>query len=326
MDSICVKKNSLIQATLATEADAIRALATSASLLAALETTAQSIHTTQGKVIVTALGKSGIIGHKIAATLASTGTPSLFMHASEANHGDLGLVQPDDLVLAISSSGETTEILSLIPRCQEKNIPVIALTNQKESTLFRLANLGVHIPIAQEACPLQLAPTVSTTTLLAVGDALAMRLQELKQKTREDFAWSHPSGSLGKKLLLKVSDMMHCEDQLPLIGEETSLNEALIVMTTKRLGVAIMIDKQKRPLGIFTDGDLRRALPEIENLHTVSMKTQINTNFLTISRESKAQEALELMRSASISVLPVLHDDKLVGVIHMHDIIKAGFS
>lgn len=327
MSSTCVKEKSLIQATLETEADALADLATSSELHISLENAAQYILRTQGKVIVTALGKSGIIGHKIAATFASTGTPSLFMHASEANHGDLGLVQAGDLLVAISSSGETSEILSLIPRCQEKGIPVIAMTNQQSSTLFRLATLGIHIAIKQEACPLQLAPTVSTTALLAVGDALAMRLQQLKQSTREDFAWSHPAGSLGKQLHLCVSDIMHTDEQLPVINKEAYLHQALLVMTSKRLGVVIVTDQHLKPLGLFTDGDLRRALANLHSdIKSTPLAPLMNTDFITLDPKSKVQDALSLMRTKSISVIPVVKDNLLIGVIHMHDILKAGIK
>ena len=282
----------------------------------------------QQRVIVIGMGKSGHIGKKIAATLASTGTHAFFVHPAEASHGDLGMIAPGDIVLAISYSGETQEVLNLLPVIKLLKIKMISMTGNKNSELARAADINLDISVAMEACPLNLTPTTSTTVTLVMGDALAVALLQLKNFTADDFARSHPGGLLGKRLLLRVSDLMHTGDRLPTVNENASIKDALIEMSQKGLGSTCVLDNNKRLLGIFTDGDLRRALNKNLDIHTTPIKQVLNTSFTTISEHALAVEALRAMedhKPSSITALVIVGPhNTLQGLIHMHDILRSG--
>ncbi|HET8702047.1 MAG TPA: KpsF/GutQ family sugar-phosphate isomerase, partial [Nitrococcus sp.] len=254
----------------------------------------------RGRVIVTGMGKSGHIGGKIAATLASTGTPAFFVHPGEASHGDLGMITANDVVVALSNSGETREITILLPLIKRLGVPLIALTGKSGSTLARTATVHIDISVAEEACPLGLAPTSSTTAALAMGDALAIALLEARGFTREDFARSHPGGSLGRRLLLRIEDIMHVGERIPRVTPEALLSHALVEMTNKGLGMTAVVDAVDRVLGIFTDGDLRRALDHGVDVHTTRMAEIMTPGGRTIHAHSLAAEALQLMERYKI--------------------------
>jgi len=279
----------------------------------------------KGRIIVAGMGKSGHIARKIAATLASTGTPSFFVHAAEAGHGDMGMITTKDLVLMISHSGKTQELVQLIPLVKRLGIPLLAMSGNPKSTLAKEADIHLLIKIEQEACPLDLAPTSSTTAALVMGDALAIALLEARGFTADEFAFSHPSGSLGKKLLLRVNDIMHSGSALPKVKEEVNLSAALIEMTEKKLGMTTILTKDGKLSGIFTDGDLRRWLDRGINVHKTKMKEVMTTEFHRIRNSALASEALELMQRNKINALPVIDDQgELVGAFNMHDLLKAG--
>jgi arabinose-5-phosphate isomerase len=277
----------------------------------------------RGRVIVTGMGKSGHIGGKIAATLASTGTPSFFMHAAEASHGDIGMITRDDVLLALSNSGETAEVLTLIPHCSRLGVPIIAVTGNAKSSLARAASVHLDVSVAEEACPLNLAPTASTTATLAIGDALAVALLEARGFTSQDFARSHPGGALGRKLLLHVSDVMRTGDDLPIVSPDARLAEGLVVISKKGLGMCVVIS-EGRMQGVFTDGDLRRVLDKGLDVHTTSVASAMTRTFKTISGNALASEAARLMQDNAIYNLVVLDERKqLAGVITMHDLLRA---
>lgn len=279
----------------------------------------------KGRIIVAGMGKSGHIARKIAATLASTGTPSFFVHAAEAGHGDMGMITAKDLVLMISHSGKTQELVQLIPLVKRLGIPLLAMSGNANSILAREADIHLLIKIAQEACPLDLAPTSSTTAALVMGDALAIALLEARGFTADDFAFSHPSGSLGKKLLLRVGDIMHSGDALPQVTEEVNLSAALIEMTEKKLGMTTVLNKDGKLSGIFTDGDLRRWLDRGIDVHKTKMKEVMTTRFHRIRNAALASEALELMQRNKINALPVVDEQgDLIGAFNMHDLLRAG--
>ena len=280
----------------------------------------------KGRIVVLGMGKSGHIGHKIAATLASTGTPAFFVHPGEASHGDLGMITSKDVVLALSNSGETDEILTIIPIIKRLNVPLIAMTGNPSSSLAREATCHLDISVEKEACPLGLAPTSSTTATLVMGDALAIALLESRGFTEADFARSHPGGRLGKRLLLHVKDIMHAGDDIPKVSMDVTLSDALIMMTQKGLGMTVIVDKDNKVAGIFTDGDLRRLLDHGEvNIQTLIIKDVMIKNCKTISENQLAAEALQLMDEKSINALPVINEEKaLVGAINMHDLLRAG--
>lgn len=279
----------------------------------------------QGRVIVTGMGKSGHIGHKIAATLASTGTPSFFMHPGEASHGDLGMVTRSDLVLALSNSGETNEVTSLLPLLKRLGIAIIGLTGAPSSTLAKEANVHLNAAISREACPLNLAPTSSTTAALALGDALAIALLQARGFGPDDFALSHPGGSLGRKLLLRVSDIMHSGAALPAVLNSASLREALLEMTQKGLGFTCIINEQHQLLGVYTDGDLRRTLDQDLDLRDLKVSDVMTQGSKHIQADLLAAEAVLLMEENKISALPVLNANQtVVGALNMHDLLKAG--
>ena len=278
-----------------------------------------------GRVVVTGLGKSGHVGGKIAATLASTGTPSFFLHAAEASHGDLGMISRGDVVVAISNSGETAELLALLPHLKRLGAPVIAITGGSDSTLARAAAVNLDVSVPEEACPHNLAPTSSTTATLAMGDALAIALLEARGFTPEDFARSHPGGSLGRRLLLHVSDIMRQGDDLPRVMAGTALGAGLLEMSRKGLGLTVVVDAEDRVVGVFTDGDLRRVLDRQVDLHASTMQAVMTANPRHIAPQALAAEAVNLMEQHRITALPVVDaDGRLVGALNIHDLLRAG--
>ena len=277
-----------------------------------------------GRTVVTGMGKSGHIANKIAATLASTGTPSFFVHPGEASHGDLGMITPDDVVVALSNSGETDEIVALLPVIKRLNTPLIALTGNPESTLAKTSNINIDVSVKKEACPLGLAPTSSTTAALAMGDALAIALLEARGFNEGDFALSHPGGTLGRRLLLRVEDMMHTGEDIPKVNETATLSEALAEMSKKGLGVTMIVNNNETILGIFTDGDLRRALDSGIDFKNCHIKDVMTKNSRHISPESLAASALALMETHRINALAVVDEkNKLIGMLNMHDLLRA---
>jgi arabinose-5-phosphate isomerase len=279
----------------------------------------------KGRVVVIGMGKSGHIGGKIAATLASTGTPAFFVHPGEASHGDLGMITTTDVVLALSNSGETAEIITILPLIKRLNVPLIAMTGNPQSTLSKAATANINVRVEREACPLDLAPTASTTAALAMGDALAIALLESRGFTEQDFARSHPGGALGRRLLLLIDDLMHTGDAIPAVGPDTLLSSALMEMTRKGLGMTAVVDEEGYLAGIFTDGDLRRAIDHKVDVHVARMRDVMTTNCKTVHPGMLAAEALQLMDSKMINALPVVNDaNKLVGALNMHDMLRAG--
>jgi arabinose-5-phosphate isomerase len=278
----------------------------------------------KGRVIVTGMGKSGHIAGKIAATLASTGTPSFFMHAAEASHGDIGMITREDVLLAISNSGETDEVLLMIPHASRLGVPLIAVTGNPKSSLARAARVHLDVSVAEEACPLNLAPTASTTVTLALGDALAVALLEARGFTPDDFARSHPGGALGRKLLLHVSDVMRTGDALPLVSPSALLAEGLVVMSKKGLGMCVIVDGG-RMQGVFTDGDLRRVLDRQADVHRITMREVMNSPGKSVKSQELAAEAAHLMEKYKITALPVVDDTgALIGALNVHDLLRAG--
>jgi len=279
----------------------------------------------QGRVVVTGMGKSGHIGGKIAATLASTGTPAFFVHPGEASHGDLGMITAQDTVIAISNSGETHEVLSILPVIKRLGVPLIAMTGKPESTLATLADVHLYVGVAEEACPLGLAPTASTTATLVMGDALAVALLHARGFTADDFALSHPGGSLGRRLLLRVSDVMHTGDRIPKVRESAIITEALLEISRKGLGMTTIVDDKDQLLGIFTDGDLRRILDQRVDIHHTPISATMTRHCTTTSPETLAAEALKVMESKKINgLIAVNKTQQVVGVFNMHDLLRAG--
>ncbi len=279
----------------------------------------------EGRVVVLGMGKSGHIGGKLAATLASTGTPAFFVHPGEASHGDLGMITPKDVVLALSNSGETAELLTILPLIKRLGVPLITLTGRPDSTLARAADVNLDVGVEKEACPLGLAPTASTTATLAMGDALAVALLETRGFTEEDFALAHPGGSLGRRLLLRIDDLMHTGERLPNVGMEASLAEALHEMTRKGLGMTAVVDGEGRVAGIFTDGDLRRAVDRKIDLHATSLAELMTRDCTTVRPGMLAAEALALMQRKKINGLLIVDEDnRPVGALGMHDLLRAG--
>jgi arabinose-5-phosphate isomerase len=278
----------------------------------------------RGRVIVTGMGKSGHIAGKIAATLASTGTPSFFMHAAEASHGDIGMITREDVLLAISNSGETAEVLLLLPHASRLGVPLIAITGNPKSSLARAAGAHLDVSVAEEACPLNLAPTASTTATLAIGDALAVSLLEARGFTTQDFARSHPGGALGRKLLLHVSDVMRKGNDLPVVSPEARLAEGLVIMSQKGLGMCVIVEGG-RQLGVFTDGDLRRALDNRADVHQTTMREVMISPGKSVQPQELAAEAAHLMEKHRITALPVVDGaGVLVGALNVHDLLRAG--
>ncbi len=279
----------------------------------------------RGRVIVTGMGKSGHIGSKMAATLASTGTPAFFVHPGEASHGDLGMITVDDVVIALSNSGETDEITAILPLIKRLGVPLIALTGKPGSTLAHAANVHLDIGVAQEACPLGLAPTASTTATLAMGDALAVALLDARGFTAEDFARSHPGGKLGRRLLLHIEDVMQTGERIPRVAPQTPLREALLEISRKGLGMTAVVDGDDRVLGIFTDGDLRRTLDRGADIHTTPIQEVMTPGPQTGAPDWLAAEAAERMERHRINALLITDaDERLVGALNMHDLLRAG--
>ncbi|GAA5317694.1 MAG: arabinose-5-phosphate isomerase KdsD [Candidatus Pelagadaptatus aseana] len=283
------------------------------------------ILTCKGRVIVTGMGKSGHIGNKIAATLASTGTPAFFVHPGEASHGDLGMITRQDVVIAISNSGSSAEVVTLLPLLKRMNIPMISMTGNPDSPLAEAAAVNLDISIESEACPLDLAPTSSTTVTLVMGDALAVALLEAKGFTAEDFAFSHPGGALGRKLLLKVEDIMHGDNEVPRVKKESPISQALLEMTEKGFGMTTVVDDNNQLIGVFTDGDLRRCVDQGQDIGSATIGDVMSTKPKTIHRDILAAEALGQMENGKITALIVEDDEHHpIGVLHMHDILRAG--
>lgn len=280
---------------------------------------------TRGRVIVIGMGKSGHIARKVAATLASTGTPAFFVHPAEAGHGDMGMITRDDSVLAISNSGNTDEILALLPLIKVLGIPLVSMTGNPESPIAKSSNIHLDVGVEVEACPMNLAPTASTTTALVMGDALAIALLETRGFTSEDFAFSHPAGALGKRLLIKVSDLMNSGARLPRVPDDMPLKRVLLEMTAKGLGITTVVDKNNNLKGVFTDGDLRRVLDANINIDEAKAADVMHADPLRINEGKLAADALGIMEERKITALVVVDDsDHPVGVIHLHDILRAG--
>jgi len=278
-----------------------------------------------GRVVVTGMGKSGHIGSKIAATLASTGTPSFFVHPGEASHGDLGMITSQDVVLAISNSGNTAEVITILPLIKRMGAPLISLTGVPQSVLAREADVNLDVSVETEACPLGLAPTSSTTATLVMGDALAVALLEARGFSAEDFAFSHPGGTLGRRLLLKVSDVMHSGERIPAVTEGTLLREALLEMSRKGLGMTTVVDNQGMLKGLFTDGDLRRALDKDLDVRSAGVNEVMTRNCRTVHQDMLAAEALNIMEEHKINGLVVTDsNNRVVGALNMHDLLRAG--
>ncbi|SJM89170.1 KpsF/GutQ family sugar-phosphate isomerase [Crenothrix polyspora] len=317
------KLRALGLAVIQVEAQAIAALAE--RINAEFVTACKLMFACSGRVVVTGMGKSGHIAGKIAATLASTGTPAFFVHPGEASHGDLGMITQQDVVLALSNSGETEEIVKILPIIKRLGVALIAMTGNPASTLAQEATVHINVSVAQEACPLGLAPTSSTTAALVMGDALAVSLLEARGFTRDDFALSHPGGSLGKRLLLRVSDIMHVGDSIPIVPVSALIATVLLEMTEKKLGMTAIVDAERRMLGIFTDGDLRRMLAKTLDIHQTTIAQVMTTDCTVIGADILAAEAMQIMERKKINALIVVDEERrAVGALNMHDLIRAG--
>ncbi len=285
----------------------------------------EMILASKGRVVVVGMGKSGHVGNKIAATLASTGTTAFFVHPAEASHGDMGMITKDDIILALSNSGTTNEIVTLLPLIKRLGIKMVSITGNPDSTLAKAAEVNLNVHVAHEACPLNLAPTSSTTAALVMGDALAVALLEARGFTAEDFAFSHPGGALGRRLLLKVENVMHSGDELPHVQRGTLLKDALMEMTLKRLGMTVILESDGRLAGVFTDGDLRRTLDRNLDIQTATIDEVMTPHGKTARPEMLAAEALKIMEDHKILALVVVDgDDHPVGALNMHDLLRAG--
>jgi len=279
----------------------------------------------KGRIIVIGMGKSGHIGGKIASTLASTGSPAFFIHPGEAAHGDFGMITPDDVIIAVSNSGETDEIITLLPLIKRLGVPLIALCGKRHSSLGEASTCYLDISVDEEACPLNLAPTSSTTVTLVMGDALAIALLEARGFDERDFARSHPAGRLGRRLLLHINDVMHTGEHMPVVNQKVSLSEALLEMSRKGLGMTAIVDDQQKLCGVYTDGDLRRTLDSGVDIHNSSIADCMSTKFTCIQSEQLAEEALLTMQEKKINGLLVVDkDNTLIGVLNMHDLLRAG--
>ncbi|OQW91199.1 MAG: D-arabinose 5-phosphate isomerase [Beggiatoa sp. IS2] len=310
-------------AVIQTEAQAIIAL--SQRLDETFVQACQYLLNCTGRIVVIGMGKSGHIGGKIAATLASTGSPAFFVHAGEASHGDLGMITTEDVVIAVSNSGETEEILTILPRLKRLNIPLISLTGNPTSTVAKLASVNLDVSVEREACPLGLAPTASTTVALVMGDALAIALLETRGFGVEDFARSHPGGRLGRRLLLLTRDIMHTGNEIPIVPPTATLRDALLEMTRKGLGMTAIVDDSGHLIGIFTDGDLRRTLDQQIDIHHTLITKVMTIPCKTVTADCLAVEALSKMQQFKITALIVIDNSHhLIGVVHMHDLLRAG--
>lgn len=309
---------------LKTEAEAVLSL--TKRLNSDFERAVEIIFQSKGRVVVTGMGKSGLVGKKIAATLSSTGTPAFFMHPAEASHGDLGMVTSDDVIIAISNSGETEEIINLIPFLKRFNVTLISLTGNTDSTLSKAADVTIDVSVKEEACPMGIVPTASTTATMAMGDAIAVALLIKRGFKEEDFAFFHPGGSLGKKLFIKVKDLMHTGDALPVVLPDTPMIRAIMEISSKRLGVTIVADDDRRVLGIITDGDLRRGVEKWgKEFFDMKAGEVMTVKPKTIFEDDLAVRALSVMEKHSITSLIVPDaEGKAKGLIHLHDILKQG--
>ncbi len=279
----------------------------------------------EGRVVVTGMGKSGHVGRKIAATLASAGTPSFFMHPGEASHGDIGMITAQDVVLAISNSGGTIEIVTILPLIKRLGVPLVTLTGDKQSRMAELADVNIDVSVEAEACPLGLAPTASTTATLAMGDAIAIALLEARGFSAEDFARSHPGGRLGRRLLLHVSDIMHTGDDMPAVALDVPVSKALMEMTRTGLGTVAIVDGDLKVLGIYTDGDLRRTLDRELDVHKAKISEVMTARCVTVAPNMLAAEGLKIMEDREINSLLVVDEEhRLIGVLSMHDLLHAG--
>ncbi len=289
----------------------------------------EKIYSTKGRVICTGMGKSGVISRKLASTLASTGTPSFYLHPAEGVHGDLGMLTSEDVVIALSHSGETEEVIKLLPAFQRLGNELIVITGNPSSTLGREGGIVLDTSVSEEACPMGLAPTTSTTVMLTVGDAIAVALLQQRGFQEKDYALLHPGGSLGRQLLTTVGDLMHQGDAIPLVSEQTPIRDALFEITSKGLGVTGVLDRQTQLVGVITDGDLRRALEEGDNMLDRTAESVMTCNPKWITRDALAEKALHIMENFSITQLFVFDKDKInepIGIIHIHDILKSGIT
>ncbi|MDP7555685.1 MAG: KpsF/GutQ family sugar-phosphate isomerase [Nitrospinota bacterium] len=280
----------------------------------------------KGRVVITGIGKSGIVGKKISATLASIGVPSIFLHAADGTHGDLGMITSNDMVIAISNSGESEEVLNLLPAIKRFNVTLVSMTGNVSSTLAKKSNIVLNISVKEEACPLGLVPTASTTATMALGDALAMALLDKRGFKEKDFAVLHPGGSLGKKLLIQVDDLMHIGSNIPIINKDAPLKDVIMEISSKKLGMAIVVNQDDKVLGIITDGDLRRLMEKKEkDIFKTTAEEMMSTNPKTIEKNALAARALQIMEKHSITSLIITNGSKgPTGIIHLHDILKAG--
>lgn len=314
---------SLGLAVIENEAASVAALAD--RIGAEFERACQYLLNCKGRVVVTGMGKSGHIGSKIAATLASTGTPAFFVHPGEASHGDLGMITENDVVLALSNSGETAEIITILPIIKRLGVPLIALTGNPQSNLTKEAEVHLDVSVEKEACPLGLAPTSSTTASLAMGDALAVALLEARGFTELDFARSHPGGRLGRRLLLHIGDIMRTGDDIPRVPLSASLKEALLEISRKGLGMTAIVDDDNKIVGMYTDGDLRRTLDQGIDIHLCPIRDVMTTQCITLSKGILAEEAVQIMESKSVNSFLVADEErKVIGALNMHDLLRAG--
>ncbi len=314
----------LARETLQIEADALTALHDRLATDESVGKAVSLLLNCKGRVVVSGIGKSGHIGRKIAATLASTGTPALFVHPAEAAHGDLGMVTPEDAFIAISYSGESTELMAILPVVKRMGGVVISMTGKPESSLAKLADVHLDVSVAKEACPMNLAPTASTTVTLALGDAIAVALLDLRGFKEEDFARSHPGGALGRRLLTHVRDIMRQGDAIPAVTADTRLPDALMQITQKGMGMTAVVDAQYRPVGVFTDGDLRRMIDKVQDFSKVVIGDVMHANPRTIGPDKLAVDAVAVMEEYRINQMLVVDEDgKLVGALHIHDLTRA---
>ena len=323
MDSISFSDSA--KRTIAMELDAVSAL--TGRINDDFERACDIMLNCKARIVVTGMGKSGHIGKKIAATLASTGSPAFFVHPGEASHGDMGMITSEDVVLALSNSGTTREVLTILPLIKRMGAQLVSMTGDDQSMLAKAADINLDVSVTTEACPLGLAPTSSTTATLVMGDAIAIALLEARGFSAEDFAFSHPGGALGIKLLLKVTDIMRCGEEIPKVNEKVFLSDALLEMSAKGLGMTTVVDNAGKLKGIFTDGDLRRCLDNGHDVHKTPIAEIMTVNCKTINKDILAAEALHLMEERKISVLVVVNEDySPVGAVHLHDILKAGIA
>ena len=314
----------LARETLAIEADAVRALRDRLDADDSLVRAVAVLYACTGRVVVSGMGKSGHIARKIAATLASTGTPAMFVHPGEAAHGDLGMVTAQDVFIAISNSGESSELMDILPVVKRMGTPLIAMTGKPQSRLAQLSDVHLDISVAKEACPMNLAPTASTTVTLALGDALAVALLDARGFREEDFARSHPGGALGRRLLTHVRDVMRSGEAVPAVSPDAPLAQALLEVSQKGMGMTAVVDAEQRPIGVFTDGDLRRLIERVQDFSNIVIRDVMHANPRTVQPEQLAVDAVAIMEEFRINQMLVVDGEgKLVGALHIHDLTRA---